>query len=62
MEVLRGTGAYAHLEGHGRVAIVDRDHHGVADRAEGLVDLDRESMNKPIVSLTLLGTPPSSPN
>jgi len=38
-KILRGTGAYAHLAGHGRVAIVDRNHHGVADRAEGLVDL-----------------------
>jgi hypothetical protein len=40
-KILRGTGAYAHLEGHGRVAIVDANHQGVADRAEGLVDLGR---------------------
>jgi hypothetical protein len=33
--IVRGTGAYAHLEGHGRIAIIE----GVADRAEGLVDL-----------------------
>ena len=40
-KILRATDAYAHLEGHGRVAIVDANHHGVADRAEGLVDLGR---------------------
>jgi hypothetical protein len=40
-KILRGTGAYAHLEGHGRIAIVDRNYQGVADRAEGLVDLGR---------------------
>jgi hypothetical protein len=39
--IVRGTGAYAHLEGHGRIGIVTAgaDGHGLADRAEGLVDL-----------------------
>jgi hypothetical protein len=35
-----GTGAYAHLEGHGREAAVNRTDGGeVAAKAEGLVDL-----------------------
>ena len=38
--IVRGTGAYAHLEGHGRLALInDANDHGVADRADGLVDL-----------------------
>ena len=38
--ILRGTGAYAHLEGHGRIAIIaGANDQGVADRAEGLVGL-----------------------
>ena len=36
-KIVRGTGAYAHLEGHGRIAIVQ----GLADRADGLLDLRR---------------------
>jgi hypothetical protein len=40
-KILRGTGAYAHLEGHGRMAFVNANHQAVADRAEGLVDLGR---------------------
>jgi hypothetical protein len=39
-KIVHGTGAYAHLEGHGRVAnIGNANDQGVADRAEGLVDL-----------------------
>jgi hypothetical protein len=39
-KIVHGTGAYAHLEGHGRVALItDANDQGVADRAEGLVDL-----------------------
>jgi hypothetical protein len=39
-KIVRGTGAYAQLEGHGRVAVIaDANDQGVADRAEGLVDL-----------------------
>jgi len=34
-KIVRGTGAYAHLEGHGRIAIIT----GVAERNEGLLDL-----------------------
>jgi hypothetical protein len=34
-KIVRGTGAYAHLEGHGRIAIIT----AVAERAEGLLDL-----------------------
>jgi len=38
-KIVRGTGAYAHLEGHGRIAIITgANEQGVADRAEGLVD------------------------
>jgi hypothetical protein len=41
-EIVRGTGAYAHLEGHGRIAIITATNaQGVADRAEGLLDLRR---------------------
>jgi hypothetical protein len=36
-KIVRGTGAYAHLEGHGRIAIIT----GVAERNEGLLDLRR---------------------
>jgi hypothetical protein len=39
-KILRGTGAYSHLEGHGRIAIITgANDQGVADRAEGLVGL-----------------------
>lgn len=34
-KIVRGTGAYAHLKGHGRIEIID----GVADQAEGLLSL-----------------------
>lgn len=35
-----GTGAYARLRGHGRIAIVDDGAgNGLADRAEGLLAL-----------------------
>jgi hypothetical protein len=34
-KIVRATGAYAHLEGHGRIAIIT----AVAERAEGLLDL-----------------------
>jgi len=38
--LVRGTGAYAHLEGHGRIATIqDANDQAVADRAEGLLDL-----------------------
>jgi hypothetical protein len=41
-KIVRGTGAYAHLEGHGRIAIITGPNdQGVADRAEGLLDLRR---------------------
>jgi hypothetical protein len=37
---VHGTGAYAHLEGHGRVALITHaNEQRVADRAEGVVDL-----------------------
>jgi hypothetical protein len=41
--IVHGTGAYAHLEGHGDEAAVDRTAEGreVAAQAEGLVDLGR---------------------
>ena len=40
--IVRGTGAYAHLEGHGRIGIVTGPNdQGLADRADGLVDLGR---------------------
>jgi hypothetical protein len=39
-KIVRGTGAYAHLEGNGRVALVTgANDQGVADRAEGLLHL-----------------------
>jgi len=42
-KIVRGTGAYAHLEGHGRVALITAaNDQGVADRAEGLFDLGKE--------------------
>jgi hypothetical protein len=39
--IVGGTGAYAHLEGHGRQAFVQRTDgtNELADKAEGLVDL-----------------------
>jgi hypothetical protein len=41
-EIVRGTGAYAHLDGHGRIAIITATNdQGVADRADGLLDLRR---------------------
>ena len=57
-KILRATDAYAHLEGHGRVAIVDRSRSRTAWptalRASSI--WAGESMNKLIVSITLLGT------
>jgi hypothetical protein len=39
-KIVRGTGAYTHLEGHGRIAIISGpSDQGVANRAEGLLDL-----------------------
>jgi hypothetical protein len=39
-KIVRGSGAYAHLQGHGRLAIISGPtDQGVANRAEGLVDL-----------------------
>jgi hypothetical protein len=38
--ITRGTGAYAHLRGHGREAAVDKQNVEVAVRDEGLVDLN----------------------
>jgi hypothetical protein len=40
--IVHGTGAYAHLEGHGREAAVDRtaENVEVAAEAEGLIDLN----------------------
>jgi hypothetical protein len=40
-KIVRGTGAYAHLEGHGGVALIinNGSGQGVADRAVGRVDL-----------------------
>lgn len=39
-KIVRGTGAYAHLEGHGRVAVITgANDQGLADRSEALVDL-----------------------
>jgi len=41
-KIVRGTGTYAHLEGHGRIAIITATNgQGVANRAEGLLDLRR---------------------
>jgi hypothetical protein len=41
--ISHGTGAYAHLEGHGREAAVDKKNVEVAAKAEGLVGLKREA-------------------
>jgi len=40
-KIVKGTGAYAHLEGHGRQAFVSKtDGNGnLADKAEGLMEL-----------------------
>jgi hypothetical protein len=40
-KIVRGTGAYAHLKGHGRQAFVQRTSgtNALADEAEGVVDL-----------------------
>ena len=42
-EIIGGTGAYAHLEGHGRQAFVEMTNEGdiLANKAEGLVALGR---------------------
>jgi hypothetical protein len=41
-KIVRGTGAYAHLEGHGRIGVVTgANEQGMADRAEGFVALGR---------------------
>jgi hypothetical protein len=40
-KIVHGTGVYAHLEGHGRIAIVTAGDQGVAERSEGLLDLGR---------------------
>ena len=40
-KIVRGTGAYAHLEGHGRSAVMALNRNPVGYRAEGLVDLGR---------------------
>jgi hypothetical protein len=41
-KIVRGTGAYKHLEGHGRVASISVGlNQGLTLRAEGLVDLGR---------------------
>lgn len=37
--ILRGTGAYAHLRGHGRIAIDELPMGRNTERAEGLVNL-----------------------
>ena len=40
-KITHGTGAYAHLEGHGRQAFVEKSDgtNALANKAEGLVDL-----------------------
>jgi hypothetical protein len=39
-KIVRGTGAYTHLAGNGRLALVTgANDQGLADRAEGLADL-----------------------
>jgi hypothetical protein len=42
-KIVGGTGAYTHLEGHGRQAFVEMTSEGniMANKAEGLVDLNR---------------------
>jgi len=42
-KITRGTGAYAHLEGHGRQAFVEKTDgtDKLADQAQGVVDLGR---------------------
>jgi hypothetical protein len=44
-KITRGTGAYAHLEGHGRQAFVGKGDGTplLANKAEGLVDLHKRS-------------------
>ena len=41
--IVKGTGAYAHLEGHGREALVLKnvEDRGLASQAQGLVELGR---------------------
>jgi hypothetical protein len=36
-----GTGAYKHLEGHGRLAVIFENHGEVGPDAQGLVHLAR---------------------
>jgi hypothetical protein len=38
-KIVRGAGAYAHLEGHGRIALITDANDQGPVRAEGLVDL-----------------------
>jgi hypothetical protein len=38
-KIVHGTGAYAHLEGHGRIVLVSDANGQGAGRAEGLMDL-----------------------
>lgn len=38
-KIVHGTGAYAHLEGHGRNALVSHGNADLAGRAVGLLDL-----------------------
>ena len=40
-KIVHGTGAYAHLQGHGRVALIGDPNDQAPGRAEGLVDLRR---------------------
>ncbi len=41
-KVVRGTGAYTNLQGHGRIGIVaSANEQGVANRAEGILNLGR---------------------
>jgi len=40
LQIVHGTGAYRHLEGRGRIAtITGPNEQGIADQADGLVDL-----------------------
>jgi hypothetical protein len=45
-KITRGTGVYAHLEGHGRQAFIEKtsetNQPRLADKAEGLVDLHKK--------------------